>query len=64
MKLVEWDMADNFNSKEEVYAYLEAALAENNLETLFDVIGAIARSTGIIAYKSYITASVAANQSH
>jgi probable addiction module antidote protein len=47
MELTEWDMADNINSKEEVYAYLEAALAENNLETLFDVIGAIARSKGM-----------------
>jgi probable addiction module antidote protein len=47
MELTEWDMADNINSKEEVYAYLEAALAENNLEILFDVIGAIARSKGM-----------------
>ncbi|MDR3342197.1 MAG: putative addiction module antidote protein [Treponema sp.] len=47
MELPEWDMADNINSKEAVYAYLEAALAENNLETLFDVIGAIARSKGM-----------------
>jgi probable addiction module antidote protein len=47
MKLTEWDMADNINSKEEVYAYLEAALAESDLETLFDVVGAIARSKGM-----------------
>jgi probable addiction module antidote protein len=47
MELTEWDMSDNINSKEEVYAYLDAALAENNLETLFDVIGAIARSKGM-----------------
>jgi probable addiction module antidote protein len=47
MELTEWDMSDNINSKEEVYAYLEAALAENDLETLFDVIGAIARSKGM-----------------
>jgi probable addiction module antidote protein len=47
MELTEWNMADNINSKEEVYAYLEAALAENDLETLFDVIGAIARSKGM-----------------
>jgi len=30
------------NTKEEVYAYLEAALEENDTEALFGVIGAIA----------------------
>jgi len=47
MKLTDWDMADNITSKDEVYAYLEAALEENNPETLFDVVGAIARSKGM-----------------
>jgi probable addiction module antidote protein len=47
MKTYEWDMADNINTKEEVYAYLEAAFEENDPETIFDVIGAIARSKGM-----------------
>jgi probable addiction module antidote protein len=40
-------MADHINTKEDVIAYLEGALEENNLETLLDVIGAIARSQGM-----------------
>ena len=49
MELHDWDMADNINTKEEVYAYLQGALEENDTETLFDVIGAIARSKGMMA---------------
>ena len=48
MKTYEWDMADNINTREDVIAYLEAALEENDTETLFDVIGAIARSKGMM----------------
>ena len=40
-------MAENINTQEDVYTYLEAALEENDTETLFDVIGAIARSKGM-----------------
>jgi probable addiction module antidote protein len=40
-------MADNINTKEDVFAYLEGALEENDMETFFDVIGAIARSKGM-----------------
>ena len=47
METYEWDMAENINTKEEVYAYLQGALEENDTETLFDVIGAIARSKGM-----------------
>ena len=47
MKTYEWDMAENISTKEEVYAYLQGALEENDTETLFDVIGAIARSKGM-----------------
>ncbi|MDR0473749.1 MAG: putative addiction module antidote protein [Treponema sp.] len=47
MKTYEWDMADHINTKEDVYVYLEAAFEENNPETIFDVIGAIARSKGM-----------------
>ena len=48
MELHDWDMADNINTKEEVHAYLQGALEENDIETLFDVIGAIARSKGMM----------------
>jgi len=47
MKIHDWDMANNINTKEDVINYLEAALEENDTETLFDVIGAIARSKGM-----------------
>jgi probable addiction module antidote protein len=47
MELYDWDMADHINTEEEVYAYLEGALEENDFETLLDVIGAIARSKGM-----------------
>ena len=48
METYEWDMAENINTKEDVYAYLQGALEENDTETLFDVIGAIARSKGMV----------------
>jgi probable addiction module antidote protein len=47
MELYDWDIADHINTEEEVYAYLEGALEENDFETLLDVIGAIARSKGM-----------------
>jgi probable addiction module antidote protein len=47
MKIHDWDMANNINTKEDVYVYLEAAFEENNTDTLLDVIGAIARSKGM-----------------
>ncbi|MDR1904393.1 MAG: putative addiction module antidote protein [Treponema sp.] len=49
MELYEWDMAEDIDTKEDVYLYLEEAMKENDLETLFDVIGAIARSKGMAA---------------
>ena len=48
MKTYEWDMAENINTREDIMANLEAALEENDTETLFDVIGAIARSKGMM----------------
>jgi probable addiction module antidote protein len=48
MKTYEWDMAENINTKEEVFAYLQGAIEENDIETLLDVIGAIARSKGMM----------------
>ena len=40
-------MADHINTKEDVTAYLEAALEENDTALLFAVIGDIARSKGM-----------------
>ena len=48
MKTFEWDMAKNINTKDEVFAYLQGAIEENNVEVLLDVIGAIARSKGMM----------------
>ena len=48
MEMYDWDMAENINTKEEVFAYLQGALEENDTETLLDVIGAIARSKGMM----------------
>ena len=46
-KTTVWDMAENINTKEDVTAYLEAALEENDTEFLFKIIGYIARSKGM-----------------
>jgi len=46
-KTTVWDMAENINTKEDVIAYLEAALEENDTALLFAVIGDIARSKGM-----------------
>jgi probable addiction module antidote protein len=46
-KTTVWNMADHINTKEDVAAYLEAALEENDMEFLFKVIGDIARSKGM-----------------
>ena len=48
METYEWDMAENINTKDEVIAYLQGAIEENDTETLYDVIGAIARSKGMM----------------
>ena len=40
-------MAEHINTKEDVTAYLEAALEENDTALLFAVIGDIARSNGM-----------------
>ena len=42
-----WDMAEHINTKEDVTAYLEAALEENDTALLLAVIGDIARSKGM-----------------
>jgi probable addiction module antidote protein len=43
----DWDMADDIETKEDVIAFLEAALAENDTKFLLKVIGNIARSQGM-----------------
>jgi len=47
VKTTKWDMADHINTKEDITAYLEAALEENDTALLFAVIGDIARSKGM-----------------
>jgi len=47
MKITKWDMAEHIETKEDVIAYLEAALEENNTELLLSVISDIARSKGM-----------------
>ena len=47
VKTTVWDMADHINSKEDVVAYLDAALEENDTALLLAVIGDIARSKGM-----------------
>jgi probable addiction module antidote protein len=48
IKTKAWDMADHINNKEDVTAYLEAALEENDTALLLAVIGDIARSKGMV----------------
>jgi probable addiction module antidote protein len=47
VKTFKWDPAKYIRDKEDVTAYLEAALEENNMELLFLIIGDIARSRGM-----------------
>jgi probable addiction module antidote protein len=49
MKTTKWDMAAHIQTPDDVKAYLEAALAENDTELLLSVIGDIARSKGMAA---------------
>jgi len=46
-KTTVWDIADHINTKEDVTAYLEAALEENDTAFLLSVLGDIARSKGM-----------------
>ena len=47
VKTTVWDMAEHINTKEDITAYLEAALEENDTALLLSVIGDIARSKGM-----------------
>ena len=46
-KTTVWDMADHIETEEDVDAYLEGALEENDTALLLAVIGDIARSRGM-----------------
>jgi probable addiction module antidote protein len=45
--VADWDSAEDIKTPEDVFGYLEAALAEHDPEVLFDTIGDIARSQGM-----------------
>jgi probable addiction module antidote protein len=47
VKTTVWDMAEHINTKEDVTAYLQTALEENDTALLLAVIGDIARSKGM-----------------
>ena len=47
MQTREWDPAEFIETKEDVQAFIEAALEENDPELLFKTIGYIARSKGM-----------------
>jgi probable addiction module antidote protein len=46
-KVTKWDPAEIIETKEDVIAFLEEALEENDIEFLFKTIGYIARSKGM-----------------
>ena len=43
----DWDIAEYLDTKEDIAASLEVALAENNTKFLFEILGALARSSGM-----------------
>jgi probable addiction module antidote protein len=47
MKTAKWDTAEVLNTKEDIVASLEVALAENDTRFLFEILGALARSEGM-----------------
>lgn len=47
MKTTNWDTAEFLETKEDVIAYLDAALAENDIQLLLKAVGNIARSKGM-----------------
>ena len=47
IKTERWDPAEIIETKEDVIAFLEAALEENDTEFLFKTLGYIARSKGM-----------------
>jgi probable addiction module antidote protein len=55
--VADWDLAETLDTKEDVIAALEVALAEKNTSFLFSIINALARSGGMsqIARKLGVT---------
>ena len=47
MKTSKWDMAEFLETKEDIIAHLKVALAENDIDFLLNVLGALARSKGM-----------------
>jgi probable addiction module antidote protein len=47
IRVSDWDLADEIETREDVAGILEAAIEENDMEFLFKVIGDIARSKGM-----------------
>jgi len=46
-KIGKWDMAEVIDTKEDVIACLEVALAEGNTRFLFETLGALTRAEGM-----------------
>ena len=44
----DWDVAETLNDKEDIIACIEVALAENNTKFLYKILGALARSKGMV----------------
>ena len=57
MKTTKWDMSQHIETKEDVLAYLDAALEETDTELLLSVISDISRSKGMtqIAHELGVT---------
>ncbi len=47
IKISDWNLADEIETREDVIGILEAALEENDMQFLLTVIGDIARSKGM-----------------
>jgi probable addiction module antidote protein len=45
--VADWDLAEGLDTKEDIIAHIEGALAENDIDFLLEVIGALARSEGM-----------------
>jgi len=46
-KITKWDIAEILDTKEDIIACLEVALAEPDTKFLFETLGALARSAGM-----------------
>jgi len=46
-KMSKWDIAEILDTKEDIIACLEVALAESDTKFLFETLGALARSAGM-----------------